>query len=85
MVRHRTPIEAATWVIHNIIFKLSPFVLHCPHLLTVPADVEVGDDGGAGQREHLVVGVARHAASCHQQRRRHEAERGVQDGALKYF
>ena len=60
-------------------------MLHCPHLLTVPADVEVCDDRGAGQREHLVVGVARHAARSHQQRRRHEAERGVQDGALKYF
>ena len=60
-------------------------MLHCPHLLTVPADVEVGDHGGAWEGEHLVVGVARHAARSHQQRRRHEAERGVQDGALKYF
>ena len=55
------------------------------YLLAVPADVEVGDDRGAGDREHLVVGVAGHPSCCHQQRRRQEAEGGVNDGALDHL
>ena len=52
------------------------------YLLAVPADVEVGNDRGTRESEHLVVGVAGHPARSHQQGRRQEAEGGVNDGAL---
>lgn len=55
------------------------------NLLAVPADVEVGDHGGAWEGEHLVVGVAGHPPRGHQQGRRQEAEGGVDDGALDHL
>ena len=55
------------------------------YLLAVPADVEVGNDRGAGNGEHLVVGVAGHPTRSHQQCSRQEAEGGVNDCALDHL
>ena len=55
------------------------------HLLAVPADVEVGNNRGPGEGEHLVVGVTGHPPRGHQQGRRQEAKGGVNNGALDHL